>query len=435
MPQELIHVKVRNPIVRVVLILLLGAAAVWSYYGVRWYLGNTMAEYYNPAQTTFDAAEMALAFAPNDALTHWRMAQVSQKLLPLDQQSKAIAEYERAVSLSPNDYRFWMALGTAHEQTGDSVKSELALRKAVELAPAYAYPRWYLGNLLLRSGRYEEAFKELRLAAEADADLQPQQFNFLWAIYSDDLEGLKKAIGESAETRAKFALYLFGLQRHDDGLRVWDMLSADEKKANHEIGNSLVGNLILARRFHDGVRVWNDIATNERYQVQFGKVFDGSFEEVINYGPEMAFGWQVKPVPQLQVGIDPTKSNVGARSLRLAFQVRTNLEALNISQLIPVAADSEYDFEYYFSTEKLETGSAPMVQVFDATDGALLASSPQAPSGSNPWSRLNLSFKTAGKTEAVTVRIVRVNCPDEEALICPIFGSIWYDDFSLKRRR
>ena len=435
MPQELIHVKVRNPIVRVVLILLLAAAAVWSYYVVRWYLGNTMAEYYNPAQTTFDAAEMALVFAPNDALTHWRMAQVSQKLLPLDQQSKAIAEYERAVSLSPNDYRFWMALGTAHEQTGDSVKSELALRKAVELAPAYAYPRWYLGNLLLRSGRYEEAFKELRLAAEADADLQPQQFNFLWAIYSDDLEGLKKAIGESAETRAKFALYLFGLQRHDDGLRVWDMLSADEKKANHEIGNSLVGNLILARRFHDGVRVWNDIATNERYQVQFGKVFDGSFEEVINYGPEMAFGWQVKPVPQLQVGIDPTKSNVGARSLRLAFQVRTNLEALNISQLIPVAADSEYDFEYYFSTEKLETGSAPMVQVLDAADGATLVSSPQAPSGSVEWNRVSLPFKTGGKTEAVILRIARVSCSDEEIPICPIFGSIWYDDFSIKRRR
>src|SRR6185436_10778939 len=261
MPQEILEIGVRRPVAKIVLLLLLLAAVAWSYFAVRWYVGNTLAEYFNPAQNNMKVAQMAVEFAPNDALTHWRMAQVSQKLLPLDQQSKAIAEYERAVSLSPNDYRFWMALGTAHEQTGDSVKSELALRKAVELAPAYAYPRWYLGNLLLRSGRYEEAFKELRLAAEADADLQPQQFNFLWAIYSDDLEGLKKAIGESAETRAKFALYLFGLQRHDDGLRVWDMLSADEKKANHEIGNSLVGNLILARRFHDGVRVWNDIAT------------------------------------------------------------------------------------------------------------------------------------------------------------------------------
>ena len=435
MPQELVHVNVRNPVVRIVLIVLLGLAAVWSYFAVRWYIGNTMAEYYNPAQTTLDAAEMAIGFGPNDPLTHWRMAQASQKLLPLDKSAQVIAEYEKAVSLSPNDYRFWMALGTANEQAGDSVKGERALRRAVELAPSYAYPRWYLGNLLLRSGRYEEAFKELRLAAEADGDLRPQQFNFLWAIYNDDLESLTKAIGESAQIRAEFALYLLNQQRHDDGLRVWDTLSATEKKSNHSIANSLVANLVLARRFHDSVRVWNDIVPNERYRVEFGKVFDGSFEEAINYGPEMAFGWQVKPVPQLQIGIDPTKSNGGgARSLRLVFQVRTNIESINISQLIPVAANSEYDFEYYFTTEKLETGSAPMVQVLDATDGAILASSLQAPSGSHPWNRVNLAFKTAGKTEAVILRLARVTCSDQETPVCPIFGSIWYDDFSFKRR-
>ena len=435
MPQELVHVNVRNPVVRIVLILLLGAAVVWSYFVCRWYLGNTMAEYYNPAQTTLDAAQMAVDLGPKDPLTHWRIAQVSQKLLPLDQQAKAIAEYERAVSLSPNDYRFWMALGTANEQTGDSVKGEQALRKAVALAPSYAYPRWYLGNLLLRSGRYEEAFKELRLAAEADTELQPQQFNFLWAIYSDNLEGLTKAIGENATTRAQFALYLLNQQRHDDGLRVWDTLSAEEKKVNHEIGNSIVANLILVRRYHDGVKVWNDIASNERYRVEFGKVFDGSFEDAINYGPEMAFGWQVKAVPQLQIGIDPTKSNGGSRSLRLAFQVRANLESLNISQLIPVAPDSEYDFEFYISTEKLETGSAPVIELLDGTDGAQLVTSPQAPSGSNPWTRVSLPFKTSSKTEAVILRVARTSCSDEENPICPIYGSVWYDDFSIKRRR
>src|SRR5262245_13625052 len=138
MRQEIVHINVRNPLVRIVLILLLAAAATWSFYVVRWYIANTMAEYYNPAQTTLDAAQMAVELGPKDPLTHWRIAQVSQKLLPLDQQSKAIVEYERAVSLSPNDYRFWMALGTAHEQTGDSVKGEQALRKAVALAPSYA---------------------------------------------------------------------------------------------------------------------------------------------------------------------------------------------------------------------------------------------------------------------------------------------------------
>jgi tetratricopeptide (TPR) repeat protein len=435
MPGELVHVDVRKPLVRIVLIVLLLAAAVSSYFAVRWYLGNTLAEYFNPAPADFRVAQMAVDLAPNDALTHWRLAQVSQKLLPLDQQSHTIAEYERAVSLSPNDYRFWMALGTAHEQAGDSMKGEQALRRAVALAPSYSYPRWYLGNLLLRSGRYQEAFKELRLAAEADSDLEPQQFNFLWAIYSDNLEALKAAIGEGSERRARFALYLLEQQRQDDGLRVWNSLSGNEKQTNRAIGNSMIAKLIMVRRYHDAMKVWNDIAANERYRAEEGQVFDGSFEEAINYGPEMVFAWQVKGAPQLEIGIDPTKSNGGARSLRVVFQVRSNLEGLDISQLVPVAPNSEYDFEYYFMTDKLESGSAPMVQVIDAYNAQLLASSPQAPSGSTPWTRVNLSLKTSDKTEAVMLKVVRLKCNDEETPICPIFGSIWYDDFSLKRRR
>ena len=149
----------------------------------------------------------------------------------------------------------------------------------------------------------------------------------------------------------------------------------------------------------------------------------------------MVFGWQVKTAFQVQIGIDPAKSNSGVRSLRLAFQVRTNLDNLNVSQLVPVAPNSEYDLEYYSTTEKLETGSAPMVQVLDTDTGAVLASSPQAPSGSNPWTRVSLPFKTGDKTEAVTLKIVRHPCSKEENEICPIFGSIWYDDFSFKRRR
>src|SRR5688572_9376288 len=435
MPGELVHVDVRKPVVRVVLILLLLGATVWSYFAVRWYIGNTLAEYFNPAPTDFKVAQMAVEFAPKDPLTHWRLAQVSQKLLPLDQQAHAIAEYERAVSLSPNDYRFWMALGTAQEQIGASAKGEQALRRAVALAPSYAYPRWYLGNLLLRSGRYEEAFRELRLAGEADEQLEPQQFSFLWAIYGDNLEALTAAMGEGSPRRARFALYQMQQQRPEDGLRMWGSLSVEEKKSNRHIADAMIANLLSLLRFHDATKVWNDIAMNERYRLETGKVFDGSFEESISYGADMPFGWQVKDAPQLQIGIDPTKARNGSRSLRIVFQVRANLEALNISQLIPVIPNSEYELEFYLRTEKLETGSAPMIQIFDGTDGGGLASSPQAPSGSTPWTRVSVQFKTGSKTEAVILRFVRLSCSDDETPICPIFGSVWYDDFSIQRRR
>jgi tetratricopeptide (TPR) repeat protein len=432
MPQELIQLNPRKIVVRLFLLVLLLAAGVWSYFVVRWYTGNTLAEYFNSSGNDLRVAEMARSFAPDDPLTHWRMAQVTQKNLPLDQQVQAIAEYEKAVSLSPNDYRFWMSLGTASEQAGETAKAEQALRRAVELAPAYSYPRWYLGNLLLRNGRYDEAFAELRLASQADPQLQPQQFNLIWEVYNNDPDALQKSVGESPKARAEFGLYLLGRQKFEDGLRMWESLKVDEKRSNRQTGEAIVTNLIAAHRFHDAVRVWNDIV-NEKFRAEAGRVFDGGFEEASSYGQEMVFGWQVKGVQGLQIGIDD-RSHGGANSLRLIFHVRTNIEDVNIVQLVPVAPNTEYDFEFYVATEKIETGSPPLVLLVDPTTSGVLAASPAAAIGTSEWNRVGLTFKTGGKTEAVMIKVARPSCGTKEAPICPIFGSVWYDDFSLKRR-
>lgn len=434
MPQELIQLNTRRIVVRLLLLVLLIAAGVWSYSVVRWYIGNTLAEYFDPSESSLRVAQMAVSLAPDDPLTHWRLAQVSQRLLPLDQQAQAISEYEKAVNLSPNDYRFWMALGTASEQAGDAAKAEQALKQAVALAPAYAYPRWYLGNLLLRNGRYDEAFAELRLASQAESELQPQQFNLIWEIYNSDPEGLNKAVGDSPMARAEFGMYLLGRQQYEEGLRLWDSLSAGEKRANRKSGEAIVTSLIRAFRYHDAMRIWNDITVNDRFRAAAGRVFDGGFEDAGGYGGETVFGWQVGPVPQVQVGIDQVKSHSGSSSLRLLFHVRTNIENINISQLIPVEPNTEYDVEFYVSTEKVETGSPPLVQVSDPTTSAVLVASAPASNGTSDWNRVMLSFKTGDKTEAVTIRIARPSCGTEEAPICPIFGTVWYDDFSFKRR-
>ena len=434
MPQEVVHISVRRVPVRILLILLLLGAGFWSYYVVRWYIGNTLAEYFSPTESGVHVANMAESMAPNDPLTHWRIGQVTQKILPLDQQGSAIAEYEKAVSLSPSDYRFWMSLGIAHEQSGDPVKAELALKQAVALAPSYSYPHWYLGNLYLRNGRYNEAFAELRRAAEADPELLPQLFNVSWEIYSSDPEALKNSVGQDSGVRAKFALYLLGQNRFEDGMRLWNALTSEEKKTNKETAETIVNTLKTAARFHDALNVWNDFAY-EKFRPEMGSFFDGSFEEPISYASDTVFGWQVKNAPQMQIAIDPNKSHSGSRSLRLLFQVRANLDSINISQLVPVQANTDYDFECYVATDKLETGSAPQIQILDANTSAGLFDSSMAPGGTNDWTRINASFKTSDKTEAIMLKIMRPKCGDvEQNPVCPIFGSVWYDDFSLKRR-
>jgi hypothetical protein len=434
MPQELIQLDTRKRQTKITLIILIVLASVWSYFAVRWYIGNTMAEYFNTGQNNLDLAQVARNLAPSDPLTHWRLGQVSQKRLPLDQSAVALAEYERAVSLSPNDFRLWVSLGTARAQSGDDAGAEQALRQGIALAPSYAYPHWYLGNLLLRSARYDEAFAELQKASDAaPIELRPQLFNLVWQVYSSDVESMKKAVGSNAEARSQFTLYLFSQQKFEDGLKFWGSLTNEEKKANKSTGDSILAALIANHRFHDAVVLWNDLAPNANYRVEEGRITDGSFEEPINYTPEMVFGWQVKNAPQMEIGIDPAVSHNGSRSLRLFFQVRAQLESLNAAQLVPIAKNAEYDFECFVRTAKLQSGATPYVEIVDTSNGAILAASPGAPNGDNDWTRIGLTFKTGEKTEGIAIRINRGNC-GEEIKICPIFGALWYDDFSIKRR-
>jgi hypothetical protein len=168
--------------------------------------------------------------------------------------------------------------------------------------------------------------------------------------------------------------------------------------------------------------------------MQVDQIFDGSFEEAVAYAPDAIFGWYVRGAPMMQIGIDPNKGHNGERSLRLVFQVRTNIQDLTASQLIAVTPNKEYDFEYYVATDKLETGAAPQIQIVDANTGEALATSAMAPSGTNDWQANNISFKTKDKTQAIMLKVVRYTCSNEDTPICPIFGSVWYDDFSLKRR-
>ena len=70
--------------------------------------------------------------------------------------------------------------------------------------------------------------------------------------------------------------------------------------------------------------------------------------------------------------------------------------------------------------QEAERRQVPLVSM--ASSGAVV----------NPVAERRHSFKTPPKAEAVIVKIVRGNCADTE--VCPIFGTLWYDDFSIKRR-
>src|SRR5260221_4382057 len=81
----------------------------------------------------------------------------------------SVSEYEQAALSRPDDYVLWLSLARARELNGDSAGAVSASRQAGPLAPDIVVPHYQLGNILLRAGQREEAFKELRLAPRRKA--------------------------------------------------------------------------------------------------------------------------------------------------------------------------------------------------------------------------------------------------------------------------
>jgi hypothetical protein len=432
MPDQLMEVKATTPMKAIMMLMIL-LTLVTTWFAVRWYVGNTIAEYFHPEDHRLETAQLAVGLAPNDPVPHWRLGNLAQTELPPDQIGLVVTEYEKAVSLSPNDYRLWMEFGGALEQAGDFDKAEKALRESVRLAPSYSQPRWYLGNLLLRTDRYDEGFAELRRASEADSKFFPQLFNLAWQLYSDDFGQLQAAVGNAPAVRAAFSKYLVGHGRYDEGLRLWASLTDAEKKENREYADTIISGLIGANRYHQAMNIWNEVAPGPAYDASVGHILDRGFEDNLAHGPGAIFGWQVQSNSQVQIGIDAGKGHSGSRSLRLYFQVRSHIDTINVSQLVPVKPNTQYDFECYVKTEKLESAETPVILIVNAVDEAGLAGSASAPNGTSDWQRVALSFKTGDKTEAIKVKMVRNSCA--ESPVCPIFGTVWYDDFDLKSRQ
>ena len=424
----------RTPLARTLLVVPVALLLAGAWYVGRWCVGDAMAEYTSGMEEGgSDTARAALRLAPDDPLTHWRLADLEIKSLDPGQLREAVRHYEEAVSLSPNDYRLWIDLGRAREQAGDAAGGERALRRAVELAPAYSYPRWYLGNLLLREGRIEDAFAELRRAGDADPTLRPQIFNLAWHVGNEDVQATRKLVGDSVDERVELVVYLMGHGRAEDALQLWSTLSPTQKREQRAAGETLLNALLATKRYHAALEIYRGIAAVNAATPTVGQFLNGGFEDDIATAGTGIFGWQVKSVPQAQVAIDTTNHHGGGRSLRIVFKSLATLQFNNVSQLIVVEPSTTYRLECYVRTEDLRSVATPRIEVVDNVDGSLLGASAPLPAGSSDWQPVAINFKTGAKTEALTVRIVRGSCGADP--VCPIFGNVWYDDFNLQRIR
>ncbi|HEY0346684.1 MAG TPA: tetratricopeptide repeat protein [Pyrinomonadaceae bacterium] len=436
MPQtrrpSVITLRFSPPALRWLLLLPAILALTGAWFAMRWYVGNTIAEYTaTPDADGIEMVRMATRWAPGDALPHWRLAFFEEKNFSAENLAASVREYELAVQAEPYDYRYWMELGRALEATGDDTSGEKALRRAVELAPSYSHPRWQYGNLLLRQGRTDDAFAQLSRAAEADELMQAPVFALASQVFGDDTDKIVRAL-PSTSLRLQIALNLINSGKSDDALRIVRTVSRSDRQSNREVTEQVVKSLIANHQFRAALALLSEIEPDANQLPETGQFWNGGFEMPLTLPDPKPFHWMIESRTQAQFSLDGARAHSGRDSLRIVFKSAGKIESIPITQTVIVEPDTQYKFQFYQRTEALTSASTPFVVVSDTSGHDKLTSSPPLPSGTTDWQPVTLTFKTMPKQDGILISLYRSPCSEKDP-VCPIFGTVWYDDFTLQR--
>ena len=427
---SVITLELKPRALRWALVLPILLVIVTCWFTTRWCIGNTVAEYGPPAaEGGVEMAQLAARWAPRDPMVRWRLGSLEEKTFNPDNLPTAVREYQAAVEASPYDYRYWMEFGHALETTGDSGGAEQALRRALELAPAYAHPRWVYGNFLLREGRTDEAFQELSRAANADEVMRPSVFTLAWQLYKGDLDAIIKAV-PSPVVRLQFVVYLIGGNNFDEAARVLHSVNEEDRREHSQVTADIIKSLTQKHHFHAALAILREVESDKSQLPTPEKVWDGGFEKPLVPKDERPFHWLFTPSGLAQMSID-MDAHSGNGSLRIVFKAPGKMEIIPISQTIIVEPDTQYRLQFYQRSADLVSAATPSVAVIDLGDNTALAGAPGIASGTHDWQVVTLDFKTK-KTDGIILGIYRGSCGEGQA-ICPIFGTVWYDDFNLQR--
>lgn len=378
-----------------------------------------------------EAANAAVNFAPGDPETHYLRGAIFETGQNL---TAAIAEYETAASLRPDDYVLWLTLARGRELDGDMPGALAAARQALPLAPFYAQPHWQLGNLLVRAGQRDEGFKELRLAGASNPILLPGIVELAWRLSAGDVEFVKQSM--QPQSPGTYKALAENFKKHDQIEAAIAMLGAAGAESQM-VREQYLNELISSKRFNEAYALWSqeaagNSANSPNSHDGLGVIIDPSFEEESNLdGP--GFGWRTEnQASSLSLSLDSSNPKEGNSSLRVEFKGVSDPGQRIVSQLVLIEPRRHYRIEFAARTDNLVSGGLPIVTVTDASDNVVLGQPVLLPQKADNWQHYAIDFNSKEATAAIQISLQRGRCSNSA---CPIFGRMWLDGFSLKAIR
>ena len=380
---------------------------------------------------TSDTLRVPVEYFPGSARLNARLA--AAELAASDGDLASAELYaERAVNLSPNDYRFRLVLASAQEANGDRAAAEQSLRIARALAPNYWDVHYRLGNLLVRQGKLRESLDELQLAVAANNELLPGTLDLIWRVSGEDVSAARAVTGSGASTRLTLARFLLKMSNSNEAAEVFGSIDRSDRLVSAKESSAFLSSLIAAGKLEAARKLWSEMAGRDD---QSTIISNGSFESDI-FRDFSQFDWSFGRTEYARLAIDAATARTGSRSLRIEFTGRdtTRLDD-EIKQLVPVRPGARYILECFVKTNGFEGPEGPKVVVTGSVSSNWIAASEPVAQGSHDWQRLTVDFvapqSATGEMSAVLVSIKRKPRFSYDE---PTRGTVWFDDFAMKEQ-
>ncbi len=421
------HIPIQTSFARIAAVIAGLICVVTAGVAVTWSFAGAIA-----TQTDLvEGAEFAVGLSPNDPQTHFALAVLADQSFDPTDAGRSVDHFQRAAALSPYNYLIWIELGRAFERAGDAPRAEAALRRTLALAPNYSIVQWTLGNFLIRQGRLDEGFAELRKAAAGDTKYAGPAVDLASQLFGGDLAQIRSALGDSPEVNATLAVTLAKQGKFEDAMSVWRSMKIDGPNETLTVaGRQLIDLMAAAKRFRYTAEIIVAVRPEGMIVPAIGSVINGGFEDEIALTEAGQFGWRLGTGTSPLIGQTPSQVRSGQYSLLLAYRGASGSGVTRtLQQSIPVEPGSKYSLSLAYRTE-LKTSAQLVWTVTSASDNSPIAATPGLLERSD-WTTVSVEFTVPTTDDGIIISLGQTECKGGN---CAINGEVWFDDVVLTAR-
>ena len=222
------------------------------------------------------AYEQAIALDPNDVQTYIPLT----RLLALEGRTvEAVRRGRQAIEMAPENARAWAVLGMAYDWNGDVPEAVDACKRAIELDPTYAEGYAYLAEAYADSVRWQDALEAAQTAVQLDDNSVDVHRNYGYVLelqgnYGQAVEEYERAL----ELHPNLAYVYITLGRNYRGLGNFEAAVENFQRAIEIDPYSAAG-------FSELGKAYQDMGEFERAETYLKKAIEADPQ----FGP--AFGY------------------------------------------------------------------------------------------------------------------------------------------------